>query len=494
MGCKMDQPPIKLPCKYVNLKHFLVCKERFATSGTLKRHMEQKKRSCMEKPVGTRCMFCGYGPSGEEFENRWRLSEHALGKLCHSIMQFQWSSTDQQQVRARGQLLLPTERNVKNLISERHLNSFARLLERDSNRLGWMPTLDQVNKTRIANAKPPLDSLPAVRETNESAAQEDPIPSAQEDPAATQLLTVTGDPLPFIDISSSANTVTVKSHIYFNFPSESCNSMMKNRPALDACFDAASTSSIEFVKVLLARDVENSLPQLSGDIPVIKVQVPQNLTGLRSTIPSSCIRQPFKDCLLSLGNCNQMISHPLSVRHYGDDGKEKIKKQTFQQFVDSLGGPNPLNVIDCFPPGLFSQIVEFFVQSRPLILLKHLKTENFFLETAIDKQICLFPFFPKMFCLFISEDAALCDFELPAVMKGVSLYHQFLEKLPRSLIHNSLDKYLLLTEKGAITPWHVDFSGTSVFYLLVRGQKEFLVIEPTPENMRKYSDFKRDKM
>ena len=178
-------------------KTILVCNERFATRGSLKRHNEQKKRSCMEKPVETRCMFFGYWPSGEEFENRWRLLEHALGKLCHSIIQFQWSSTDHQQVRARGQLLLPTEKNVINLVTERHLNSFSRLLERDSNRLGWMATLDQVNKTLIANEKPTLDSLPAIRETEDerslalSAAREDPVPSAST--ASTQLLTVTGD-------------------------------------------------------------------------------------------------------------------------------------------------------------------------------------------------------------------------------------------------------------------------------------------------------------
>ena len=257
------------------LLKILVCNERFATRGSLKRHNEQKKRSCREKPVGTRCMFCGYGPSGEEFENRWRLSEHALGKLCHSIMQFQWSSADHQQVRARGQLLLPTEKNVMKLVTERHLNSFSRLLERDSNRLGWMPTLDQVNKTLIANEKATLDSLPAVRETEDerslalSAAREDPVPSAST--AATQLLTVTGDPLTLVDISSSANTV--KSDIYFNFPSESCTKMMQNRTAMNAFFDAASTGPIEFIKVLSASEVENLLPQLSGDIPLIKVQV-----------------------------------------------------------------------------------------------------------------------------------------------------------------------------------------------------------------------------
>ena len=265
-----------------------------------------------------------------------------------SLDQFQWSSTDHQQVRARGQVLLPTEKNVTNLVTERHLNSFSRLLERDSIRLGWMPTLDQVNKTLIANEKPTLDSLPAVRETEDerslalSAALEDPVPSAST--AATQLLTVTGDPLTLVEISSSANTV--KSDFYFNFLSESCTKMMQNR--------TASTRPIEFIKVLSASDVENMLPQLSGDIPVVKVQDPHKLRGLRSTIPSSYLRQPFKQCLLSLGNSNNMISHPLSVRHYANEGNEKMRTQTLQHFIDTLDGPNPFNVIDYFRPGLFS--------------------------------------------------------------------------------------------------------------------------------------------
>ena len=219
-----------------------------------------------------------------------------------------------------------------------------------------MPTLDQVNKTLIANEMPTLDSLPAVSETEDerslalSAIREYPLPSAST--AATRLLTVTGDPLIFVDISSPANTV--KSDIYFNFPSENCTKMVQNRTATNAFFDAASTRPIEFIKVLSAGDVENMLPQLAGDIPVIKVQDSHNLRGLRSTIPSSYLRQPFKQCLLSLGNSNNMMSHPLLVRHSANDGNEKMRTQTLQQFMDTVDGPNPLNFIDCFPPGLFS--------------------------------------------------------------------------------------------------------------------------------------------
>lgn len=42
--------------------------------------------------------------------------------------------------------------------------------------------------------------------------------------------------------------------------------------------------------------------------------------------------------------------------------------------------------------------------------------------------------------------------------------------------------YLLLSQKTAQTHWHVDFSGTSVFYLLVEGAKDFYVLKPTNAN------------
>ena len=74
----------------------------------------------------------------------------------------------------------------------------------------------------------------------------------------------------------------------------------------------------------------------------------------RSTISSSYIRQTFKQRLLSLGISNNKMSHTLLVRYYADDGKEKIRTQTLQQFIDVLDGTNQLNFIDCLPHGMFS--------------------------------------------------------------------------------------------------------------------------------------------
>lgn len=76
----------------------------------------------------------------------------------------------------------------------------------------------------------------------------------------------------------------------------------------------------------------------------------------------------------------------------------------------------------------------------------------------------------------------------PEVVQKSSL-GRFYEKLPSEFCHRNISKYCLLTEKSAITPWHTDFSGTAVFYLLLKGTKEFVVVKPTPENINKFNQY-----
>ncbi|KAI9209865.1 lysine-specific demethylase 2B-like protein [Polychytrium aggregatum] len=47
--------------------------------------------------------------------------------------------------------------------------------------------------------------------------------------------------------------------------------------------------------------------------------------------------------------------------------------------------------------------------------------------------------------------------------------------------------YCLMGVKDSYTDFHIDFGGTSVFYHLLSGEKVFYFIEPTPENLEKYS-------
>jgi hypothetical protein len=49
--------------------------------------------------------------------------------------------------------------------------------------------------------------------------------------------------------------------------------------------------------------------------------------------------------------------------------------------------------------------------------------------------------------------------------------------------------YCLTSTAGCYTDFHVDFGGTSVWYHVLEGRKEFLLIDPTVENLRIYEEW-----
>lgn len=52
-----------------------------------------------------------------------------------------------------------------------------------------------------------------------------------------------------------------------------------------------------------------------------------------------------------------------------------------------------------------------------------------------------------------------------------------------------VQKYCLLSVKDSYTDFHVDFGGTSVWYHVLRGEKIFYLIKPTPANLTLYSQW-----
>lgn len=77
----------------------------------------------------------------------------------------------------------------------------------------------------------------------------------------------------------------------------------------------------------------------------------------------------------------------------------------------------------------------------------------------------------------------------PDFMKDISVAHKYAEYIPEVLKPTRVHAYLLMSRKDAITNWHVDFSWTSVFYFVVSGVKEFVVVENCRENSAIFSDF-----
>ena len=66
-------------------------------------------------------------------------------------------------------------------------------------------------------------------------------------------------------------------------------------------------------------------------------------------------------------------------------------------------------------------------------------------------------------------------FDVPKAVKELSVSHLFNFELEQNC-------YTLLSQKGSITPWHVDYTNTSVFYHLLHGRKEFFMIPGTVRN------------
>ena len=53
-----------------------------------------------------------------------------------------------------------------------------------------------------------------------------------------------------------------------------------------------------------------------------------------------------------------------------------------------------------------------------------------------------------------------------------------------------ISNYLLMTEQEAQTDWHQDFTGTFVFYFLLKGRKEFFIVESTQKAQPRFDEWR----
>ena len=82
------------------------------------------------------------------------------------------------------------------------------------------------------------------------------------------------------------------------------------------------------------------------------------------------------------------------------------------------------------------------------------------------------------------------------MLDEISLCHSLANILPEKLKAKTRvpDNYLLYSKKGSVTPWHTDYTETSVFYLLLSGVKEFFFLQPTPSNKELAERYETDKL
>ena len=61
------------------------------------------------------------------------------------------------------------------------------------------------------------------------------------------------------------------------------------------------------------------------------------------------------------------------------------------------------------------------------------------------------------------------NFTAPTAIQDISMAHVLDFECDQN-------KYLLLSQAGSLTPWHVDYSNTCVYYYVVQGKKDFFCI------------------
>ncbi|GKY98413.1 hypothetical protein MPSEU_000798800 [Mayamaea pseudoterrestris] len=74
----------------------------------------------------------------------------------------------------------------------------------------------------------------------------------------------------------------------------------------------------------------------------------------------------------------------------------------------------------------------------------------------------------------------------PPFVRDVSWAHQ---AWPQHLPVLQTKLYCLTSAAGSYTDFHIDFGGTTVWYHVVSGEKEFLMIEPTDDNLSIYEEW-----
>ncbi|CCE87287.1 Piso0_005834 [Millerozyma farinosa CBS 7064] len=110
------------------------------------------------------------------------------------------------------------------------------------------------------------------------------------------------------------------------------------------------------------------------------------------------------------------------------------------------------------------------------------KWRDYFLSDANDRDRIR-----NVISLEISETEALGkSFKRPQIVRRLDLVDKVWND---SKERPKVTKYCLMSVNGSFTDFHVDFSGTAVYYTVCSGEKVFLMYPPTDENLALYTEW-----
>lgn len=95
--------------------------------------------------------------------------------------------------------------------------------------------------------------------------------------------------------------------------------------------------------------------------------------------------------------------------------------------------------------------------------------------------------------LEISQTPLGAEIHVPRIVKQLDIINRiyshphFSKTLSENDIHPPhVLKYILMSVRNCYTDFHIDFAGTSVYYSLLKGHKQFILLPPTDRNLRAY--------
>lgn len=118
-----------------------------------------------------------------------------------------------------------------------------------------------------------------------------------------------------------------------------------------------------------------------------------------------------------------------------------------------------------------------------------LKWCNYFSSETHDK-------IRNVISLEISQTKLGSQINVPRVVENIDIIRELYNdpKFAKLLLENEIDppkvqKYILMSVRNCFTDFHIDFAGTSVYYSLVKGHKQFILLPPTNDNLRAYKSW-----
>ena len=84
-------------------------------------------------------------------------------------------------------------------------------------------------------------------------------------------------------------------------------------------------------------------------------------------------------------------------------------------------------------------------------------------------------------------------YHIPECVKVCSVGHSFVDTYPELGTKfdpvTTVSSYMLVSQGTSQTHWHLDFTGSSVFYTVLSGRKIFFVLQPTTNNRNLLSEY-----